>query len=282
MDLFEGLCPKCGRRISIGVQNFGYPTVTSRTFQWNCVNCGAGEKRDLADSDDIPSLIDTMSSAGLAKIAIERDRIRRGRCAKCGREIQINDAFGSWRCSSCGAWGPLFDEIREAGQRLASDKMRREQYTTTILDFLQAFGQGGIFIFLWLTSSIKEVSLGAFLALYVVARMADYLTTQIGLAAGGIETNPASEATRLTGFWKSFLLWGVVLGVILAVVPPIGWFLGVVLSMFSFAAAIHNFLTTTMRVRAGQTSRSVAMFLAALVTGILLHPLSRLLGAIGW
>lgn len=104
--------------------------------------------------------------------------------------------------------------LRQFAAGLREEQERKSSYYNTLFDYLQLYffdGSGLFFMFFFLFPALTIPPLALFL-LFITSRFMDYLTTQLGLASGGIETNPASEARRLTGFWRNLIFYGFVFG----------------------------------------------------------------------
>lgn len=140
------------------------------------------------------------------------------------------------------------------------------------------------------------VSAWTFFALFVISRLADYFTTQRGLALGAVETNPASEARQLTGFWSIFLFWAVIFGALTLIANFVGshflipvWleeggtvydvnFIQILVglpiigyTLMSFAAAINNtFIAQGITSASGEGWPQAAAVIALMLMGGLL------------
>jgi hypothetical protein len=132
--------------------------------------------------------------------------------------------------------------------------------------------------------------------LFLISRLADYVTTLIGLSAGAIETNPVSEARELTGFWENFFRWFLIFGALTLIAQFVGplflesmsfgeksvninWIQVIVslpilgYSLLSFSAAINNLIVSTsasLGVASKGASYATTFIALILLVGLLL------------
>jgi hypothetical protein len=281
-----------------------------RFLSWSCSQCNDSKEVELDETEDINAAIHATAAENQRRIAEKGAEDQRriaenqrrikafaaGRCPDCGKELLIESLRQKyyqsrfsiadvpsghpaidklyWRCETCGKGSSLPEEFRASLEKVMSNRKRRSQYHEALWYLFLSLGM--IFPF----GLLKEASVLppiAFLIFFVLSRLADYVSTQIGLHCGAIETNPSSSPTRLTGFWPQFFFWSALFGAIVFLTPYLDTALAkdlgfkvsrlliptaniamLCFSLVSLSASFHNLLVAIFRTKGNESTYLIA------------------------